>query len=87
MKTVPKLNWKAPQMTHNSNNKLFKMTLRKIRKLDIILQVLIGGIELGNDITDMLVTVILDVGDSVHEFIFAVTNIQSSSPIFFFRVI
>ena len=62
VKTVPKLNWKAPQMTHNSSNKLFKMTLRKIRKLDTLLQVLIGGIELM-----LLVTVTLDVGDIVHE--------------------
>ena len=39
VKTVPKLSWKALTQMINSNNKLFKTTLRKILKLDILLQV------------------------------------------------
>ena len=45
VKTVPKLSWKVPQMT-NSNNKLYKMTSRKIVKPDILLQVFTGGMRL-----------------------------------------
>ena len=42
VKTVPKPSWKVPQMI-NSNNKLSKMTSRKIVKPDILLQVHLQG--------------------------------------------